>query len=490
MDPSRIPVVASVGQAIERSEIVDVVELAGRAADAAFDGAPRLRERIERLSMIAVSFSPVGKAPASQVAERLGLEDIHREVTTPGGNMPQWLVTRAASDISSGRLGATLIVGAEATRSMRAADPDANFLQAALRNTDDGPSDENVGPSINGMVSEAEIAARLFIPGEVYALLESARAHAAGRSFEEQRRFLGPLMSNFSRVASRNPFAWFQREYKPEEISEVTPDNRLIAEPYVKRMNSFPNVDQASALIVTSLAAAREAGVEDRCVFVWSGASVGDPPPATRPDLGESPGMRAAAAAALASARVGADDLSLIDFYSCFPIAVQAGASALGIELDDPRGLTVTGGLPFFGGPGNNYSGHAIASMVDRLREAGGLGYIGANGGFLSKHSIGIYGTTPPPHDFAQADTADQQEEITAAALPTAIDASGTARVVAGTVVYDRDGTVASAPIVATLEDGRRVAAQAEPSLLNDLAGSSLVGRNVRVSGSPPLYEV
>jgi acetyl-CoA C-acetyltransferase len=201
--------------------------------------------------------------------------------------------------------------------------------------------------------------------------------------------------------------------------------------------------------------------------------------------------MRAAAAATLAGARVAADELAFIDFYSCFPIAVQVGARSLGIALDDPRGLTVTGGMPFFGGPGNNYPGHSIATMVGCLREAGGLGYIGANGGFLSKHSIGIYGAEPPPHGFAAPDMRAEQEKIYAAALPTTTEAQGTAHVDAATVVYDRAGAVASAPIFATLDDGRRVAALAEPALLAGLAGRSLVGERVRVSSSsPPVYDL
>jgi acetyl-CoA C-acetyltransferase len=490
MDPKRIPVIAAVGQAIERDEIVDVVELAARAAGAAFDDAAGMRERIDRVSMVAVSFSRAGKAPASQLAERLGLTDARCEITTAGGNMPQWLVTRAAEEIASGRLGATLIAGAEATRSMKAADPDADFMRAGFEAKADGPSDEVVGPDITGMVNEAEIHARLYVPGEVYALLEGASAHAAGRSFEEQRVFLGPMMSHLSQVASRNPFAWFPRERKPEEISSVTSDNRLIAEPYAKRMNSFPNVDQASAVIVTSLAIAREAGLEDQCVFVWSGATVSESPVSTRVDLGDSQAIRAASAAALSSARVDSDELAFIDLYSCFPIAVQMGAKALGIALDDPRGLTITGGMPFFGGPGNNYSGHAIADMVGRLREATGLGYVGANGGFLSKHSIGVYGASPPPHGFEKADTSLQQAEVEKAALPTAFKATGTAEVVASTIVYDRAGAVASAPVVATLADGRRVVAQAEPALMAGLTGRSLIGEQVRVSGTPLVYEL
>ena len=183
MDSTRIPVIVGIGQAIERDQIVDAVQLAGRAAGVALDEAPGMRERISRLSMVKVSFSAVGNAPASQIAERLGMTDVHCEVSNAGGNMPQWLVSRAAGDIAQGRLDATLIVGAEATRSMRAADPDADFMRTATRSTDDGPGDETVGPPVTGMVNQVEIAARLFVPAEVYPLLERTRSrprdHAA-----------------------------------------------------------------------------------------------------------------------------------------------------------------------------------------------------------------------------------------------------------------------------------------------------------------------
>ena len=63
---------------------------------------------------------------------------------------------------------------------------------------------------------------------------------------------------------------------------------------------------------------------------------------------------------------------------------------------DDPRGLTLTGGLPYFGGPGNSYSLHGIAETVTQMRDKPGrFGFVGANGGIMSKYSVGIYSTEP-----------------------------------------------------------------------------------------------
>lgn len=489
MDASRIPVVVAAGQSIEREQIVDAVELAARAAEAALGSAAALRDRIDRLTMISVVFSPSSSDAASRLVSRLGLPEIEREMSSTGGNLPQWLVTRAATEIAEGRLGATLIAGAEATRSMRAADPNAEIMRDR-RSKDVRKADPVVGPSMRNVMHAAEFAIGLYRPTEVYPLFENAAAHVAGRSFAEQRAYLGPLMASFSQVAAEHPFAWFREPFSAQQISEVSAANRLVAEPYPKRMNAFPNVDQGAAVIVTSLAIARELGLEERCLYVWSGANNTEVAAVMRPDLGDSPALRAASAGALGAAGIVADELTWIDLYSCFPIAVEVGADALGVALDDPRRLTVTGGLPFFGGPGNNYSMHAIATLHERMRECEGLAYLAANGGQLSKHSMGVYGSAPPPNGFRLADTAARQKQIEADARPVAVGAEGDANVVTSTIVYGRDGNPAGAPLIAEFDDGRRVVAAAADAALNEVGDESLIGRSVRVSGSPASYVV
>ena len=109
---------------------------------------------------------------------------------------------------------------------------------------------------------------------------------------------------------------------------------------------------------------------------------------------------------------------------------------ALGLSPTDPRGLTVTGGLPFFGGAGNNYSMHAIASMVRALRaDPGSLGFVGANGGFLSKYSVGVYGTEPRP--FKPFSSKALQAQIDAWPIPPMrAEPAGEGTVVTYTIDY------------------------------------------------------
>ena len=68
----------------------------------------------------------------------------------------------------------------------------------------------------------------------------------------------------------------------------------------------------------------------------------------------------------------------------------------MNISEDDPRPLTVTGGLPYFGGAGNAYTLLSVATMAQKLRaNPGSKGFCNGNGWFLTKHSLGLYSTTP-----------------------------------------------------------------------------------------------
>jgi acetyl-CoA C-acetyltransferase len=298
-------------------------------------------------------------------------------------------------------------------------------------------------------------------------------------------------MAPFTTVAATHPYAWFPDARTATELSDITPDNRLVSEPYPKNLCAMFGVDQGAAVIVTSLAAAKRAGADDGAVFCWSGAHCTEVWfPAARPDPGASPAMTASTGAALEASGTGVDDLSAFDLYSCFPCAVELAAAGLGLAPDDGRRLTVTGGLPYFGGPGNNYSLHAVATMVDRLRHQGGTGLVTALGWYLTKHAAGVYGADPPPRGWRLGDTADAQAAIDVSAVEIVDDPSGPAVVLASTVASGRHGEITAAPVIARLADGRHVAAAAHVTELPSLAGRNLVGSLIDVRGTPPQYRI
>lgn len=295
-----------------------------------------------------------------------------------------------------------------------------------------------------------------------YALFENARRARLGRSRAEYAREMGELFAPFSTVAAANPYASARTERSADELVTVTERNRMIADPYPRFVVARDQVNQGAAVVLTSVGAARAAGVpEEKWIYLHGYADTREFNLLERPDLSSSPASVRAAQTALDRAGVGADDLTFLDLYSCFPIAVLNICDGLGLAHDDPRGLTLTGGLPFFGGAGNNYSMHAVVEAAPRLRaQPGTTAFIGANGGVLSKYSAAVYSTTP--REWTEWSDQELQKEIDAgehAPVDAAPDGAGTLETY--TVKYDKRGT--SGVIIGRTPAGDRFVATTEP---------------------------
>ena len=171
----------------------------------------------------------------------------------------------------------------------------------------------------------------------------------------------------------------------------------MVSEPYARMTVARDQVNQSAAIIIASAAKARELGVpEDKWVHIHAVTAATELPLVQRPDLSGCPASLASAETALRRAGKTMSDMAYLDFYSCFAIPVFNQVDHFGLSVDDSRGLTLTGGLPFFGGAGNNYSAHAIVEAVHKVRvDAGSFAFVGANGGWMSKYSSGVYSTTP-----------------------------------------------------------------------------------------------
>jgi acetyl-CoA C-acetyltransferase len=484
LDP-RTPVLVGVGQvtrhdpdpATATDPLTLMVDAARRADEDAGNDVLRRVDSVRVVGLLSWRYENPGVA----LAVELGFDPRESVLTTTGGNSPQMLVNDTALAIQRGDVEVALIVGAEAMASRQRARrrPDKVWLDWPVQDPST-PAAVLVGDDRAGS-SDAEMARSLALPTQIYPVFENALRAASGRSVDEHQRFISSLWSRFSAVAAENPHAWSPRTLTAEEIATVTPDNRLIGFPYTKLMNANLTVDQAAALLMCSVQAARDAGVPaERWVFPWAGAEVHDHWwVSERADLHSSPAIRAAGGAALEHAGRAIDDVDHIDLYSCFPSAVQIGAAELGLRVDDPdRPLTVTGGLGFAGGPGNNYPTHAIATMVERLRaDPGALGLVTALGWYVTKHSIGVYSAAPPPRPFA---CAHPQAGVDARPRrDTVAEHEGTVTVESFTVMHDRDGSPALGIVACLLPDGRRAWGNVrEPGAAKALTLDDPIGRN------------
>lgn len=490
------PILVGVGQVTVRDEPLDALstpmDLMLGAAIAAADDAGIPRRTMASLDAVVVVKSfrePMRNSPAT-LAAKLGATWADTWLTPDGGQAPQALANRFAEEIAEGRKRFVLLAGAEAMDNAR------RLIKSGTKPDWSVPADrdaELLWPD-RPMVTAHERAHGIWIATNCYALIENAYRHHLGRSIGQHQQAMGDLFARFTDVAAEQPHAWFPTRRTAAEIAETGPGNRFVAWPYTKFMNAMNQINQSAALLMTSVGEARRMGVpQDRWLFLHGCADTTELwHMHERQDYFSSPAMRLMAERAFAMAGRGIGDIDLIDIYSCFPSAVQIGRDSLGIAADDPRPLTVTGGLPYHGGAGNNYSMNAIANMADRLRAApGSFGLVTANGGYLSKHAAGIWSTEPVAGEarWQREDPAGYQSRIDNLSRPPFTETpSGQGEIETWTVTFDRKGEPTAAVIIGRLgahddpQATRFVANVADDrDLLLSMTGRDLVGLGGRV---------
>lgn len=468
MDPERTPVIAAVGEFVDRPkdpvaalEPVALMVQALRACDADADAA--LVEAVTVLSLIGL-VSWRYRDPARLLCQKLGVTPAEVVNASMGGETPVRLVHEAAARIARGEPVVAAIVGAEAA----SARGRARKAKATLPWTPAEPPETSVQfPSSRFAMSPVARSLGMTDPAQVYPFYETAAQAAWGQTPKQAQQESAELWARYAQVAATNPSAWIATSPTAAEIAEVTPDNRLINWPYPKLMVANPSVNQSAAIIVTSLAKARALGLaEDRLIHIWGGGSAVEPEDYLQRDRYDHSTAQAAvleAAVSLVGGEAGRFDR--LELYSCFPVVPKMALRALGLTSAQ-RSPTVAGGLTFFGGPLNNYMGHAIAAMARTLRaHPGEIGLLYGQGGYVNKHHSLVVSTTPPPAPMATDYSA--QAAADAARLPVpaqAVDYAGPAAIEAYTVTYARDGAPLQGVVIARTPEDERVMARVPTS--------------------------
>lgn len=484
----RTPVIVGVGQRTwrpggepvpDRGPVAMMADAVSIAADDSGAGR-KLLDQIQSLQVVNVIGWRFNDA-AAMVAGDLGITPNETVYTTVGGNTPQMLVNRAADRIRNGDLDVAAIVGVEAMYTRNKLRKAAGGEKPNWPAEPDGAQPTLLLGDQRPGVNDRELSLGLVVPTTCYPVFENAIRADKGLTIEEHRQRIGGLWSRFSQVAANNPHAWSPTALDPDTITTPGPGNRMISFPYAKYLNANMQVDQSAAVIICTAAAARAAGIpEDQWVFPWAGAEAYDHFfVSNRHSLHSSPAIKAIGESVFGRTGTTADDIAHVDIYSCFPSAVQVGADALGFRIDDPdRPLTLTGGLTFGGGPGNNYVTHSLAAMVEACRaEPGSMGMVTANGWYLTKHGAGIYSTTPPPQPFAWEDVQPVVDAQPSRELAPD-DVAGAATVESYTVNHDRDGNPTLGIVAALLPDGRRAwATTADADITTAMTQEEFIGR-------------
>ena len=482
IDP-RTPVVVGVAQALQRPEnpadALEAVALMEQVVRASTEdaGSPDLLSKLDLIGVISGAWRY--SDPARLVADAVGATSARTAVTAMGGHSPQSFLNSLATRIAAGELDRAVIVGAETIWSRRR-QKRAGLPVTATIQTDVEP-DERFQTDVP-MTTAFEESRGVAQPINFYPIFDSAIRAARGETIDQHRDRLAALWATFNEVAVANDHAWFRTPMTAAEIREPSPSNRMVGFPYTKSMNSNWDLDQAAAILICSAEAATAAGIsQDRWVFPWAGTDAHDTYAVSeRRDLHSSPAITEAGKRVYALADVGPDTIDHVDLYSCFPSAVQVAAESLGLGED--RQLTQTGGLTFAGGPLNNYVTHSIAAMIDRLRgDAGSVGLVSANGGFLTKHAIGVYSTEPPSTPFRAEDVQDEVDRVPA--TPVAESHQGDVTVEAYTVMHGQDGPEVGLCALQTADGHRTWGKVTDVSAATEMTTEDVIGRSGNLDG-------
>jgi acetyl-CoA C-acetyltransferase len=419
------------------------------------------------------------KNPARIVAQAVGIPNAETALTPYGGNFVQTTLNQSALDIQAQRHAVIVLTGAE-----------CGYTQARARKQKvelkwqeaPGTPDLLIGEDKN-MRHDAEKVVGLGQPIQLYPIFENALRHARGESIPTHLTRISELWSRFSEVASHNPHAWIHEHVSAQEIRTPSDANRPVSFPYPKLMNSNNNVDQAAALILCSVAAAKRFGIpEERWIYPWAGTDAHDHYyVSNRDNLYSSPAIRFAGNRCLELAGISVGDLDHVDLYSCFPVAVQVAAQELG--LDEKRPLTVTGGLTFGGGPLNNYVMHSIARMAEVLRDdRDAKGLVTANGGYLTKHAFGVYAAEPPPRAYRHEDLQERVDREPWREVELAY--RGPVTVESYTVMFGADGPSIGHVACRTPSGHRAWGNTQETAVLTAMTQQEFCGRVATLDGS------
>ncbi|OYX90459.1 MAG: hypothetical protein B7Y74_16300, partial [Novosphingobium sp. 35-62-5] len=323
------PVLVGVGQFVERIDAPDYAglsfaDLSARAATAALadTGAvaavtPLIKavgaiRTFEESGAMQVPFGRAERMPLA-VARRLGIVPSVAILEKVGGQSPLALLADLGGRIARGEIPAALMFGSEAISTVR-------HLVAKGETRDWAESDDpeavgaewiDKGMGFEGTLSPVSIAHGIRAPVTAYALCENARRGKLGLSQADYALEMGQLFAPFTEVAARNPYsAATVAPMSAEEIATPGERNRMIADPYPLKLVSRDQVNQAAALVVMSVDAARAAGVpEDRWIYLHGAALANEREILDRPDIGGYPAANAAIASALATAGKSADQM-------------------------------------------------------------------------------------------------------------------------------------------------------------------------------------
>ena len=320
-----------------------------------------------------------------------------------------------------------------------------------------------------------------------YAIMENAYRYSKDEEISKHNIRLAKLYEKFSKIASTNKNSWSNQKYSAQDIMQTGPKNSYQAFPYNKLHCTSWNVNQASALILCSEDIADKLNIPSKKRIYPLTSSENNHMLALiqRENLVNPLGMKLAAKYIKNVLSSLNRDIDYCDLYSCFPIAVQMFCDSL--ELNQSSPLTITGGMPFAGGPLNHYVLCSTTQLIDKLREnSNKVGLITGVSGLMTKQSYALW-SGKYFENFSYVDVTSKAKEFDKP-LSLSNKNSGTATIVGYTILLDENKNK-KAVIYAELNDKKRLILNSKNlEAIESMENTEWIGKKIEFKNGSLVY--
>ena len=410
--------------------------------------------------------------PGKWIARNNNFKNIPTTYVTKIGVLQQNLINEACQKIETGEINASIILGGEARfKQLRAVIEKKEYFETKL--------DENPDFYIKAkedLYGDEELAELGAMAVGYYATMETAIRKNDGEGIEEHQNNIALMYEEFSKIASENKDGWLNHPYAKEEILETSKKNKMLAYPYNKLHCTSWNVNQSAAMIICSEELANELEIDNKKRVYPISSSENNHMIAIqqRPKLYESLGMTYAANSINKMIERLDIKLDAYDLYSCFPAAIKMFTKSIGLDSEIPK--TVTGSMPYAGGPLNSFVIHSTVKMIQKIRALEvEYGLITGVSGMMTKQSFCVWGKEYKEHFIF--DDVTERAKLDESPIELSNISEGKGEIIGYTII---EGSENAAKAVLYLDDEkkhRKVVSSMDKNFINLLMEEEWVGK-------------
>ena len=413
--------------------------------------------------------------PGKWIARNNNFKNIPTTYVTKIGVLQQNLINEACQKIETGEINASIILGGEARfKQLRAVIEKKEYFETKL--------DENPDFYIKAkedLYGDEELAELGAMAVGYYATMETAIRKNDGEGIEEHQNNIALMYEEFSKIASENKDGWLNHPYAKEDILETSKKNKMLAYPYNKLHCTSWNVNQSAAIIICSEELANELEIDNKKRVYPISSSENNHMIAIqqRPKLYESLGMTYAANSINKMIERLDIKLDAYDLYSCFPAAIKMFTKSLELDSEIPK--TVTGSMPYAGGPLNSFVIHSTVKMIQKIRSLEvEYGLITGVSGMMTKQSFCVWGKEYREHFIF--DDVTERAKLNESPIRLSNISEGKGEIIGYTII---EGNENAAKAVLYLDDEkkhRKVVSSMDKNFINLLTEEEWVGKILR----------